>query len=507
MEKETDGVWRTIRGRRIFIASGESLGQAMSKSGKFKNLTRTKLGETRGQLRQEDRLNKRQKYWDKEQKATTKEKFNALRNKAERDYNKLRARDKDEIEYRGANQAEKNRINESSKRWIGGKTRVEKNYFRYSQEDRRELSHEKIQKKIADYKAKKENENRVKSDYDDARKKLDNLEYEYARIGGGTKENLQKYNEQKEHVDYLKQQVESFKAKKQSNNHVESDYANGVKLLKTKENEKGTYIEDLTNRYNELARQGKGKSDTFKSLKKEIADLRKQSNNHVEKQEKSWLSQKDSDWLKKQGHSEKLDKLASNYNSRGDIETDERNLNNIASDYFYNKAGIYNENIDSTATKWAHDKAVELNKQSNNKIDDNDIVNDDNQAISYSFRTNKRDMFTIRYDRTGNNKNMDFATTASTFNRKRTDYERGGQAQKDILKEGTKARAFYDKWDKKHLGTLTQKEYKELVNDIEDLKKEYPYIQGDRFYDQVELDRSTKDKKAKIDAYKKRKGK
>ena len=31
-----DGVWRTIRGRRIFIKDGESLGSAMSRSGKFK---------------------------------------------------------------------------------------------------------------------------------------------------------------------------------------------------------------------------------------------------------------------------------------------------------------------------------------------------------------------------------------------------------------------------------------------------------------------------------------
>ena len=38
MEKydDEDGVWRTIRGRRVFIREGESLGSAMSRSGKFK---------------------------------------------------------------------------------------------------------------------------------------------------------------------------------------------------------------------------------------------------------------------------------------------------------------------------------------------------------------------------------------------------------------------------------------------------------------------------------------
>ena len=32
------GVWRTVGGRKIFIANGQSLGDAMRASGKFKNL-------------------------------------------------------------------------------------------------------------------------------------------------------------------------------------------------------------------------------------------------------------------------------------------------------------------------------------------------------------------------------------------------------------------------------------------------------------------------------------
>lgn len=34
-KEEQNGVWRTIRGRRIFIAKGQLLGEAMAKSGKF----------------------------------------------------------------------------------------------------------------------------------------------------------------------------------------------------------------------------------------------------------------------------------------------------------------------------------------------------------------------------------------------------------------------------------------------------------------------------------------
>ena len=39
---EEKGVWRTVRGRRVFIKEGQSLTDAMKESGKFKNLTTTK---------------------------------------------------------------------------------------------------------------------------------------------------------------------------------------------------------------------------------------------------------------------------------------------------------------------------------------------------------------------------------------------------------------------------------------------------------------------------------
>ena len=35
MEDEKDGVWRTVKGRRIFIRNGEDLETAMRNSGKF----------------------------------------------------------------------------------------------------------------------------------------------------------------------------------------------------------------------------------------------------------------------------------------------------------------------------------------------------------------------------------------------------------------------------------------------------------------------------------------
>ena len=37
----TDGVWRTIGGRRVFIKTGQSLTEAMKESGKFSKLNKT----------------------------------------------------------------------------------------------------------------------------------------------------------------------------------------------------------------------------------------------------------------------------------------------------------------------------------------------------------------------------------------------------------------------------------------------------------------------------------
>ena len=42
---EEKGVWRTVRGRRVFIKEGQSLTDAMKESGKFKNLATTKKSE------------------------------------------------------------------------------------------------------------------------------------------------------------------------------------------------------------------------------------------------------------------------------------------------------------------------------------------------------------------------------------------------------------------------------------------------------------------------------
>ena len=59
---ESDGVWRTVGGRRIFIKTGQSLESAMKESGKFKNKSKAeKMNET---------MDKRQKIIEKLDKET-----------------------------------------------------------------------------------------------------------------------------------------------------------------------------------------------------------------------------------------------------------------------------------------------------------------------------------------------------------------------------------------------------------------------------------------------------
>lgn len=158
-----DGVWRTIKGRRIFIAKGESLGSAMSKSGKFK---RSDIREGKREASNTERINN----LSVDKKGQVKS-----NNHNVKILNKYRKKDEAKDDYYIStlknNQAEKNRINENAPIDKDAKTRVDRNWNRYSEADRRELRHEELQKKLADYKAKKQSNNKQ----------------EYPRASGATK--------------------------------------------------------------------------------------------------------------------------------------------------------------------------------------------------------------------------------------------------------------------------------------------------------------------------------
>lgn len=106
--------------------------------------------------------------------------------------------------------------------------------------------------------------------------------------------------------------------------------------------------------------------------------------------------------------------------------------------------------------------------------------------FEYTFQQSKKVIFEVRYDDLhGANKKPDFATSAAVFNQPKTDFNRCGQCQEDVLTG--QARAFWEKWDKKHLCYLSPDEEREVLADIETLKASYNWIEGSNFYQQKEL--------------------
>lgn len=109
------------------------------------------------------------------------------------------------------------------------------------------------------------------------------------------------------------------------------------------------------------------------------------------------------------------------------------------------------------------------------------------------FCISRMRIFEINYYTLGNNKTAHFSTSAAEFNRPKTDFNRCGQAQNELLK-GT-ARKMWLKWDHKHLQELNPEEYNELIQDIEHLKTVYPH------YIEKKLDESKKPYSPHINFY------
>lgn len=93
-----------------------------------------------------------------------------------------------------------------------------------------------------------------------------------------------------------------------------------------------------------------------------------------------------------------------------------------------------------------------------------------------ALQISKTVIFEVSYYTIGGNKAPYFSTCANKFNQCKSDYTCGGQAQKELLAEGSVARKFYDKWDRCHLKDLTDSEYSEMVNDLIELQSTYNYI-------------------------------
>ena len=75
---DTDGVWRTVGGRRIFIRNGQNLASAMKESGKFKK-SKTEVKDEQKKFEESDfesndKLSK--EFWEKYAKIQDEKQFN-----------------------------------------------------------------------------------------------------------------------------------------------------------------------------------------------------------------------------------------------------------------------------------------------------------------------------------------------------------------------------------------------------------------------------------------------
>lgn len=228
-KEELQGVWRTIRGRRVFIAKGESLGQAMVRSGKFKengNLPkRSTIREAKLGLQTIDidkKLSK-EKNINKYKKLLNKDKKNIIKN----DSHDELPFTKRLVENIGKNQDWKNKISEKEKPLQTPTKRVLRNLPKYSKENERELNHELVQKKLAEYRKKKgiktsitseEYNKRMNDAYNDLKAGKINQE-EYNKTTDDIMDNYSTPRMNKEQVEKSNRKaIEDYKAKKQSNN-------------------------------------------------------------------------------------------------------------------------------------------------------------------------------------------------------------------------------------------------------------------------------------------------
>jgi hypothetical protein len=116
-----------------------------------------------------------------------------------------------------------------------------------------------------------------------------------------------------------------------------------------------------------------------KPMDEDLDDINHWHNDNYEEMwddqaKRSWMTSDDIEWLSNQNHNTRLTEISMNYRPTGDVERDEIELNNLASDYFYDEVGIYNNNIDSLCTRWAHDQAQKINEAEGTILSPEELV-------------------------------------------------------------------------------------------------------------------------------------
>jgi hypothetical protein len=91
------------------------------------------------------------------------------------------------------------------------------------------------------------------------------------------------------------------------------------------------------------------------------------------------------------------------------------------------------------------------------------------------FKIDAYILFEVSYYTLGSNSSADFTTSTNELNRSKNEYNQCGQGQEDLLKKGSKARLFFEKWDKLHLKDLNKNQYLDMIKDLELLSKSYKF--------------------------------
>jgi len=137
----------------------------------------------------------------------------------------------------------------------------------------------------------------------------------------------------------------------------------------------------------------------------------------------------------------------------------------------------------------------ELISKSKSMEETNDILKENNlpsyeDAFSLSFRIKKKHFFEVVFgDLKAQGQQPYFATSGCVLNYIRSDYNRCGQCQHDILQKGSLFYKFFEKWDVLHTKSLTMEQFNELKQDIEELKEKYDYVESNYFHAIVKFDR------------------
>ncbi|MBP1047120.1 hypothetical protein I6N96_12635 [Enterococcus sp. BWM-S5] len=114
------------------------------------------------------------------------------------------------------------------------------------------------------------------------------------------------------------------------------------------------------------------------------------------------------------------------------------------------------------------------------------------KSFEVSIRVGKGTYFQVEYGSLKANQKPYFSTSACKFNKNLRDYDSGGQAQKDLLRAGSLAMDFYNKWDKFHTCCLTIEEYEQMKKELASLSFEWNSIPSSSFEDMADFERNHK---------------